>query len=172
VHRVLRLVGVVAFVLAVTACGGTKTVTNTVTVGAKIGVGAPKELAQFGYIKSLKRKGRFYELGFDPALLLTGTTASKAAAQDGAVPPGQPVPNDNYIVDEGHRVFWYRVPPSARVTVLKNGPAGAKITVAQLAELVAGRNPLGRALFEPISTGFWILTDIDTVHSLDQQYRP
>jgi hypothetical protein len=58
------------------------------------------------------------------------------------------------------------------VTVLKSSPTGEKITVAQLTELVAGRNPLGRRLFEPISTGFWMATHIDTVRSLDQQYRP
>ena len=28
------------------------------------------------------------------------------------------------------------------------------------------------ALFEPISTGFWIQIDIDTVHSIKQQYVP
>jgi hypothetical protein len=172
VQRVLRLAVVAALVLAVTACGATKTVTNTVTVGAKTGVGPPGELAQFGYIRSLVKHGRFYDLRFDPALMLSGITANKAAAEDGAVEPGQPVPNDNYTVNEGRRTFLYRVPPSARVTVLANSPTGKKITVAQLAALVAGRNPLGRRLFEPISTGFWMVTNIDTVRALDQQYRP
>ncbi len=171
-QRIVCAVAAFVFLVAVAGCGGTTTVTRTVTVGAKRGVGPPGELAQFGYIKSLEKHGRFYDLRFDPALLLSGSTANKAAAEDGAVDPGQPVPNDNYIVDEGHRAFSYRVPPSARVTVLANSPSGKKITVAQLAELVAGRNPLGRRLFEPISTGFWMVTRIDTVRSLDQQYRP
>ena len=30
----------------------------------------------------------------------------------------------------------------------------------------------GPALWEPIETGFWIRYRIDTVRSLDQQYRP
>jgi hypothetical protein len=46
------------------------------------------------------------------------------------------------------------------------------IGVAQLAQIVSGKNPLGRPLFEPITTGFWILVNIDTVRSLDQQYQP
>ena len=87
-----------ALVLAA-GCGGTKSVTRTVTVdsSAKRGVGAPLERVEFGYIKSLEQKGADYELKFDPAWVLSGETANKAAAEDGAVPPGEPVPNDNYV---------------------------------------------------------------------------
>jgi hypothetical protein len=56
--------------------------------------------------------------------------------------------------------------------VLTDGPSGTPITVAQLADLVAGKNPLDAPLFEPLSTGFWIRMDGDTVRSLDQQYQP
>jgi hypothetical protein len=165
-----------AVVVAVvsTACGSTKTVTKTVTVDetAKRNVGTPLERVEFGFIKSLTRKGSNYELRFDPAWHLVGETANVAAAEDGAVAPGEPVPNDSYTVDEGHRLLTYKVPPGARVSVLKDSPAGKPVTVAQLAELVAGKNPLPRKLFEPLSTGFWIRVRIDTVRSLDQQYRP
>ena len=43
----------------VTGCGGTKTVTKTVTVSAtaKSGAGSPREVVEFGYVKSLKLKG-------------------------------------------------------------------------------------------------------------------
>ena len=155
-------------------CGSTKTVTKTVTVNgtAKTGVGAPGDQVQFGYVKSLTRKGSRYELRFDPAWFLSGETANVAAAEDGAVEPGEPVPNDNYVVDEGHRLFTYLVPADARVTVLTKGVSGSRITVNQLAELVGGKNPFSRPLFEPLTTGFWIRIKIDTVHSLDQQYRP
>jgi hypothetical protein len=163
-------------VLAVLAagCGSTKAVTKTVTVNsaAKTEVGAPGEQVQFGYIKSLTRKGSRYELRFDPAWFLSGETANVAAAEDGAVEPGEPVPNDNYVVDEGHRLFTYLVPADARVTVLTKSVNGSRITVSQLAELVSGKNPFSRPLFEPLTTGFWIRIKIDTVHSLDQQYRP
>jgi len=159
-----------ALVLAA-GCGGTKSVTRTVTVdsSAKQGVGAPLERVEFGYIKSLEQKGTGYELKFDPAWFLSGKTANNAAAEDGAVPPGEPVPNDNYVVDEGHRLLTYRVAPDARVTVLVDGPDSEPITVAELAQIVNGNH---KPLWEPIDTGFWIRARIDTVHSLDQQYRP
>jgi len=155
----------------VAGCGGTKTVTKTVTVdaAAKKGVGAPGETVLFGHIKSLTAKGSGYELRFDPALFLTGETANIAAAEDGAVDPGQPVPNDNYVVDEGHRLFTYLVPSNAKVTVLTKSPDSTPITVAELAQIVAGNH---KPLWEPIDTGFWLRARIDTVRSLDQQYHP
>ena len=155
----------------VAGCGGTKTVTQTVTVDAtaKTGVGAPGETVEFGHIKSLTHKGSGYELRFDPALLLTGETANVAAAEDGAVAPGEPVPNDNYVVDEGHRLFTYIVPANAKVTVLTESPESTPITVAELAQIVVGNH---KPLWEPIDTGFWLRARIDTVRSLDQQYKP
>jgi hypothetical protein len=171
-RRALLLGALLALVAA--GCGSTKTVTKTVTVDAtaKSGVGAPLERVEFGYVKSLVPKGSGYVMRFDPAWLLSGETANVAAAEDGAVEPGQPVPNDNYIVDEGQRLLTYIVPASVRVTVLAEGVNGTPITVAQLAQIVTGKNPLSRPLFEPITTGFWIRVRIDTVRSLDQQYRP
>jgi hypothetical protein len=160
-----------ALLALLAGCGGTKTVTRTVTVetGAKAGVGAPLELVEYGYIESLIRKGDGYELRFDPALSLTGKTANVAAAEDGRVEAGEPVPNDYYVVDEGHRLLTYRVRADATVTVLTDGPQGTPVTVAELADIVAGDH---EPLWEPISTGFWIRYRIDTVRSIDQQYHP
>jgi hypothetical protein len=174
----MRCVQIAVFALAaaiITAgCGSTKTVTRTVTVQGttKTGVGPPGEIVQFGHVKSLKRKGSGFVMRFDPEWLLSGVTANTAAAEDGAVDPGQPVPNDNYRLDEGHRLLTYLVPANAHVTVLAKGVSGSPITVSQLAQIVDGHNPLPRPLFEPITTGFWILVNIDTVRSLDQQYQP
>ena len=165
---------VAGLLLALAGCGSTKTVTRTVTVQTpvKAGVGAPSQLVQFGHIKSLKRDGGGYVMRFDPEWFLTGVTANTAAAEDGAVSPGEPVPNDNYRVDEGHRLLTYRVPADARVRVLTTSSnlRGTPITVAQLAQIVAGKKPV--QLFEPIATGFWIRIDIDTVRSIEQQYPP
>ena len=147
----------------------TETVTTTVTTEAKSGVGAPEERVEFGYIKSLERKGSGFELRFDPAWFLSGETANVAAAEDGAVEPGEPVPNDNYVVNEGHRLLTYIVPADARVTVLTESPEGTPISVEELAQIVAGNH---KPLWEPITTGFWIRIHIDTVRSLDQQYHP
>ena len=158
-------------------CGGTRTVTTTVTAAPTEGIGRPDRIAEFGYVKSLTRKGGGFELRFDPAWFLSGRTANVAAAEDQGLAPGEPippVPNDNYVLDEGHRLLTYRVPANARVTVLTRGgpgPLGATpVTVAELARIVNGGKH--RPLFEPISTGFWIRIDNDTVRSLAQQYRP
>jgi hypothetical protein len=156
-----------AALLLLAGCGETRTV--TVSVPAKTGAGPPRELVQFGYIKSLTPTGDKYELRFDPAWFLMGETANTAAAEDGKVAPGEPVPNDNYRLDEGHRLLTYRVPADARVTVLKTSPKSEPITVAELARIVHEGKP---KLWEPIDTGFWIRVRIDTVRALDQQYLP
>lgn len=146
----------------------TITVPNKITA-AKIGPGAPKRQIQFGHIKSLKRSEGDYVLRFDPAQYLTGVTASDAMLEDTG---SSDVANDNYVVDEGHRLFTYKVPADAHVTVLADGVEGSPITVAQLAKLVKGKDPLGQPLFEPLETGVWILIEIDTVRAIDQQYVP
>lgn len=163
-----RLITIIALSALAAGCGGTTTATKKAAQPAA----RSNEIAQFGYVKSLERKGSGYELRFDPALMLSGETANVAAAEDGAVPAGQPVPNDNYVVDESHRLLTYEVPANAHVTALTKGVTGSPITVGELAQLVRGENPFSRPLFEPITTGFWIRVRIDTVRSLDQQYHP
>ena len=167
--RIILLCALVSLVAA--GCGSTKTVTRTVTVSAtgKSGPGAPRQVVEYGYIKSLKPKGGAYELRFDPAWLLTGKTASQAALEDTG---SSDVPNDNYVVNESTRAYTYNVPSNAHVTVLKEGVNGDSITVAELSQLASGHNPFPKPLFEPISTGFWISIRNDNVVSLDQQYHP
>ena len=173
----------VALLLAFTAaaCGITKTETTTetktVTAAAtgESGLGPPKENVLFGHIDSLTRKGDHYELRFDPAWFLSGETANTAAAEDGAVEPGQPVPNDNYVVEEGHRLLTYLVADDAHVSVLTRSGDPAQfgatpIKVSELARIVQATS--GLDLFEPLDTGVWITVDGDTVHAIDQQYRP
>jgi hypothetical protein len=168
-------VGIVALAF-VAGCGSTKTVTETITVSgtAPNGLGPPRTRVEFGHIKSLARRGDRTVMRFDPALLLSGETANEAAAEDGAVEPGEAVPNDNYTVDESHRLYTYLVAPDAKVTVLirtspeKWGPT--PISVAELQKLVAGTS--GLDLFEPLDSGVWITIDIDTVRAVYQQYKP
>jgi hypothetical protein len=163
-------------------CGGSRTVVRTVTVGRTnhAAASATGDQRLYGQVKSLVRRGSHYELRFDPAWFLSGVTANVAQAeaqgthcQPSACPP---VANDNYVLDEGHRVLTYIVPASVRGTVLtkagsNGGPFPAtSITVKQLAQLVAGGSSL--KLFEPLSTGVWTLVHGDTVRSFAQQYIP
>jgi hypothetical protein len=133
--------------------------------------------ALYGHIASLRPRGDQFELRFDPAWFLSGETANVAAAEDGAVEPGQPVPNDNYVVEEGHRLLMYLVAPTARVTVLAKGGAlnsqgfaSKSISVAQLEQLVKGEQPV--ELYEPLESGVWLRVHVDTACSVEQQYRP
>ena len=66
-------------------------------------------------------------------------------------------------------MLTYKVSPDAKVTVLVDSPESEPITLEELAQVVGGNH---RPLWEPIETGFWIRYRIDTVTSLDQQYRP
>ena len=117
---------------------------------------AAGEFTMYGHIKSLTRKGRRFELRFDPALWLTGATATRAKLEDTG---SGDVANDYYVLEQGHRLLTFLVPATAHVTVLLHGTCTTSITVAQLAK-------------SPRPDGFWIRVRIDTVRSLDQQYRP
>ena len=124
----------------------------------------------YGHIKKLTRKGGRYEMRFDPAWFTSGVTASRAALEDTG---SSDVPNDNYVVEEGHRPLTYLVPTSAQVTVLTNngkGVASTAIPVSELWRVVNGGKH--RKLFEALDSGVWIRVRIDTVQELDQQYRP
>jgi hypothetical protein len=132
----------------------------------------------FGHIASIDRAGTAYLVRFDPLWFLSGITANVAQAQDQHVncrPTAcPPVANDNYRVDERHRLLTFLLPASARGTVLKqgsaNGFAGDEVTAAQLAQIVVGKSSL--KLFEPLTSGVWLLVHIDTVRSFAQQYQP
>ena len=190
--RPMRRLAVAALVLAALAglvagafaLGRGRSSRSVVTVTAPAragGLAAPGDQTIYGHIESLLRVGGRYELSFDPQSFLSGVTANVAAARDqgatckpSACPP---VPNDNYAVDESHRLYTYLVPPDAHVTVLTNrgNPArlgATPVTVAQLAQIVGNGKAPGVVLFEPLSSGVWIRVHIDTVRSLDQQYRP
>ena len=167
------ILAAVAVIASVAAAGfashalGTSTATKTVAV-------RPCGDRTFGHISSIERSGDHYVMRFDPAWFTSGLTANTAAAEDGAVGPGQPVPNDNYVVDESHRLLTYVLPDTARVTVLTRGGPGplgeTPSSVSELDRIVNGGEH--RELFEPLDSGVWIRVHVDAVCTLDQQYRP
>jgi hypothetical protein len=129
------------------------------------------EMVLYGHIKKLTRKGGHFELRFDPAWFTSGVTASRASLESTG---SSDVPNDNYIVEEGHRALTYLVPMTAHVTVLTGGDGKAiestAITPSELARIVNGGTH--RKLYEALSSGIWIRVHIDRVRALDQQYHP
>jgi len=62
----------------------------------------------------MTQMGDRYEVRFDPAWFTSGVTANTAAAEDGVIEPGEPVPNDNYRIEEGDRLLTYLVPTADR----------------------------------------------------------
>ena len=123
----------------------------------------------YGHVKSVTRAGNHFELRFDPAWWLTGLAAERACGC-------KPVANDYYVVDESHRLLTFAVRKDASVTVLVRGSrvSNATISVAELAQIVKGKNPRHRQLLEP-KAGFWIRVlqaYPSPVVALDQQYQP
>ena len=111
----------------------------------------------YGHISSLTRRGDHYVLRFDPAWLLSGVTASRAALEDTG---SGDVPNDTYARDETHKLLTFLVPASAQVTLLTHSTCSTPTTVAKLAKSTTLRRR------------FWIRVRIDTVRSVDEQYHP
>ncbi len=132
----------------------------------------PRQNVVYGHIKSLKRNGHNFELRFDPAWWLTGVTAQRAKREDTG---SGDVTNDYYIVEEGHRLLTYVVPATGHVAVLTRGAQGTTtISVAELAQIVRGKNPRHRQLLER-KAGFWIRIGNkypSPALALDQQYQP
>jgi len=126
----------------------------------------------YGHIRSMTRKGRSFEMRFDPAWWLTGVTAERAKREDTG---SGDVPNDYYIVEEGHRLLTYVVPATAHVAVLTRGAYPVTtISVSELAQIVKGKNPRHRQLLER-KAGFWIRIGNkypSPALALDQQYQP
>jgi hypothetical protein len=125
----------------------------------------------YGHIKSMTRTGRRFEMRFDPAWWLTGVAAQRAALEDTG---SGDVPNDYYIVEEGHRLLTFVVLPTARVDVLTGAAQHTRISAAELARIVKGGNPNHRRLFER-RAGWWIRIGEkypNPAVSLFQQYQP
>jgi len=132
----------------------------------------PADHRDIGYIVKVDRVSGTAYIRFDRILFLTGDAANKAAADHG---DETPVPNDYYIVDETHRLLTFVVAANARARVITSpNVRSTVVSVAELAQIVAGRNPRHRNLMEP-KAGFWIVVSPkypSPVVELEQQYQP
>ena len=156
-----------AAAILVAGAAGTSALSAAST--AQPAVGIPRPMPFYGHVKSIVRVGDHYRMRFDPAWWLSGVAGERACGC-------KPLSNDYYIVDETHQLLTFPVRSDARVLVLVNhGTIGtASISVAELAQIVRGKNPKHRRLQEP-KAGFWIRvgsTYPNVVLSLDQQYQP
>lgn len=159
-------------IVGLVAAGAVATASAATTNFLLLPPAAPAgQFTMYGHIKRLTRTGGRYVVRFDPAMFTTGLTASVAAKEDTG---SSEVPNDNYVVEESHRLYSYILAPNARITVLTNGGSAGisatPISAAELSRIVNGGPH--RKLFEPLLSGVWIRVRIDTIRELDQQYRP
>ncbi len=126
----------------------------------------------YGHIKSMTRVGGGrYQMRFDPEWWLTGVTAQRAALEDTG---SSDVPNDYYTVEEGHRLLTFVVASNAQIGVLTAPGVHARVSPAELAQIVKGRNPRHRRLFER-NAGYWITIGEkypNPAMTLVQQYQP
>ncbi|MGL6280309.1 MAG: hypothetical protein ACRC50_12235 [Gaiella sp.] len=139
------------------------------------GAFGPRQIVFFGYVQTLTRRGKEFRARIDPSLILTGVTGRAAAVEDGALGPGEPIPNDYYERNERRRPLSYRVPAGAHVTVLVNpgtGPRATVVPVSELAQIVRGRNPEKRPGLWGPEAGFWIRAQGDRVLALDPAVGP
>src|SRR5262245_26673170 len=70
----------------------------------------------FGYIRGVSAAGPAATLAFDEAQVLTGDAAHKAAEEDGAVEPGEAVPNDYYARNVDKTTQTPRIANDAGIT--------------------------------------------------------
>jgi len=156
---------VIALVATVTAAAGASAL-----VAAN--QSSPSQGPLYGHIKSITQQNNRFVMKFDPAWWLTGLAAERACGC-------KTVANDFYVVDESHRRLTFAVRRDARALVLVSGPthvSPVSISVAELAQIVAGKNPKHRALLgRTAGYGFWIRIGTqypNPVVSLEQQYQP
>jgi hypothetical protein len=131
----------------------------------------PPQNVMYGHIRTMTAKGGHFEMKLDPAWWLTGVAAERAKLEDTG---SRDVPNDYYVVEEGHRLLTFVVFRNARVSVLTGGAQSTRISAAELALIVNGKNPRRRRLFER-NAGFWIRIGEkypNPAVTIDQQYQP
>jgi hypothetical protein len=158
----------VVVALAATAYGATAGSQSSATTSAARPI--PQNV-MWGHVRAFTRKGSRYEMKFDPAWWLTGTAAEHAALEDTGY---RDVPNDYYTVEEGHRLLTFAVLPSARINVLTAPGEWQGVTPAQFVQIVRGKNPTGRRIFEP-QAGYWVRIGRQYPNpavTIDQQYQP
>ena len=131
----------------------------------------PARVAFFGHIKQMRPTAKGYEIKFDPAWWLNGHAAEQAAFEDTG---SRDVPNDYYIVDEGHRLLSFLIARGASITVLTRSLKPLRISSAELNAIVHGKNPQHRSLFSP-TAAWWIQVGNkypNPAVALSQQYQP
>jgi hypothetical protein len=147
--------------------GGTSGTSGTTTNAQPSG-------EQFGYIRSVSTAAPAATLAFDEAEFLTGDEAQRAAEEDGAVPPGEPVPNDYYVRNPDKTTQTLPIATDAKITarrcsLCRKGQAG------NLEDFLASFMKTGQTYADPYrgaESQYWLTIEDGTVVAVDEQYVP
>ena len=129
---------------------------------------------QFGYIRSVSTAGPSATLAFDVAEFLTGGEAQRAAEEDGAVAPGEAVPNDYYIRNPDKSTQTLPIATTARITarrcpLCRNGRPG------NVEDFLGSFMKQGQTYADPYRGAkslYWLTIEDGTVVAIDEQYVP
>ena len=128
----------------------------------------------FGYIRSVSTAGPAATLAFDEAQFLTGDEAQRAAVEDGALPPGEPVPNDYYIRNPDKSTRTLPIATDAEITarrcpLCRNGRPG------EVDDFLGSFMKKGQTYADPYRGAkslYWLTIEDGTVVAIDEQYVP
>ena len=135
---------------------------------------APSPAEHFGYIRSVSTAGPAATLAFDEAEFLTGKAAQQAAEDDGAVEPGEAVPNDYYIRNPDKATRTLRIAGDVKITakrcsLCRNGKPGELGPF--LAAFMKGRQTFADPYRGKYSQ-YWLTIRNGEVVAIDEQYLP
>jgi hypothetical protein len=128
----------------------------------------------FGYVRSVSTAGPTATLAFDDAQFLTGDEAQRAAEEDGAVEPGESVPNDYYIRNPDKATRTLRIANEATVTSVHCSPCREDVhgkLEPFLASFMEPRRGYG-APYRGKYGLYWLAVEDGEVVAIREQYVP
>jgi hypothetical protein len=163
--------------LVAAGCGGgsdKESVPEPATTQATTTTTKSMPAKQFGYIRSVSTAGPAATLAFDDAQFLTGKEAQQAAEEDGAVEPGESVPNDYYIRNPDKSTRTLRLANQATVTSVRCSPCREGVHGKLgpfLASFMAPRQGYG-APYRGKYGLYWLTIEDGEVVAIREQYVP
>jgi hypothetical protein len=129
---------------------------------------------RFGYIRSVDASTEPATLEFDEAEWLSGEEAQEAAEADGAIEPGDPVPNDYYVRNPDKSTRRLEIAPDAAVTAIRcqlcrDGKPG------NLEDFLASFSKRGQTYaddYRGAESQYWLTIEDGRVLAIDEQYTP
>ena len=130
----------------------------------------------FGYIRALEADADRAKISLDVAAWLTGEQAEKAAREDGAIAPGEPVSNDYYVRNAQRDVAVLEVADRVRVTAVRCPDScrdGVRGDFAGLARSFDDPGPKTLADdYRGPQSQYWVTVQDGVVTAIDEQYVP